>query len=348
MSIVVLQLPEVKSSREDRPKKCPYCSGETFQRWGQTGKPIRDSRVSQVLVYRYRCTRCRRTFRHYPEGVDRASQSLRLRQLASLSWVLGLSYRGVVGVFAAFGVDLGRMSAWRDVQDQAGQRKKQAQWGQVRVLGLDGAYVRGWGGTQAVLVAVDLGTGQPVALGAVDEKDPQAVKKFLEPLVQRLGVSVVVTDDLASYKKVTEQLGLEQQICQFHLRRWVGRALWELEPQLAPEWQKVVHEVKQLVTDLPAQGDKRLLELYRQIPESRQGRMNEPYSPLDQLRHLLARMMTDWAKYRTFFWQAGVPWTNNGTERAIGRMKLRARTVRGYKTEAGMLNGLWVSGMGWA
>jgi transposase-like protein len=348
MSIVVLQLPEVKSSRADRPSKCPYCGGDIFQRWGQVQKPLCDSQIKVVSVYRYRCTRCRRTFRHYPAGVDRASQSLRLRQLASLSWVLGLSYRGVVGVFAAFGVELARMSAWRDVQEQAGQRKKQAQWEQVRVLGLDGAYVRGWGGTQAVLVAVDLGNGQPVALGAVDEKDPQAVKKFLEPLVQRLGVSVVVTDDLASYKKVTEQLGLEQQICQFHLRRWVGRTLWELEPQLPPEWQKVVNEVKQLVTDLPVQGDKRLLELYRQIPESRQGRMNEPYSPLDQLRHLLVRLMTDWAKYRTFFWQAGVPWTNNGTEQAIGRMKLRARTVRGYKTETGMINGLWVSGMGWA
>ena len=56
--------------------------------------------------------------------------------------------------------------------------------------------------------------------------------------------------------------------------------------------------------------------------------------------------MADWAKYRTFFWQAGVPWAHNGTERAIGRMKVRARTVMGFKTETGMLNGLWVSGMG--
>jgi len=44
------------------------------------------------------------------------------------------------------------------------------------------------------VVAVDMRTGQPVALGYLDEKDPQAVKKFLEPLVQRLGVSVIVTD----------------------------------------------------------------------------------------------------------------------------------------------------------
>jgi hypothetical protein len=41
-------------------------------------------------------------------------------------------------------------------------------------VSLDGAYVNGWGDTRAVLVAVDLGTEQPVAVGYVNEKDPQA------------------------------------------------------------------------------------------------------------------------------------------------------------------------------
>jgi len=51
-----------------------------------------------------------------------------------------------------------------------------------------------------VLIAVDLGNGVPVAIGRVDESNPQAVRRFLEPLVQQLGVSVVVTDDLASFR----------------------------------------------------------------------------------------------------------------------------------------------------
>jgi len=60
------------------------------------------------------------------------------------------------------------------------------------------------------------------------------VRCWLEPLVERLvlalpalGVSVIVMDNLVSYKKVTEKLDLEYQICQpvlddspgFHLRR---------------------------------------------------------------------------------------------------------------------------------
>ena len=346
MSIVVFQVPQVKYTQEDRPTRCPYCPSQTFQRWGGVAKPVRDPHLSEVWVYRYRCCGCKRTFRSYPEGVDRADQTRRMRALAALGWVLGMSYRGLAAYLGALGMQLGRMSAWRDVQVQAEQYRQERHWGSVRVLGIDGAYVRGWGKVQPVLVAVDLGSGQPVALGYVDEKDPQAVKRFLEPLVQRLGVSVLVTDDLASYKVAAEQLELEQQICQFHVRRWVGRTLRDLEHSLPQSWQWVVGEVKPLVAELPARGDKRLLELWRQVPANRQGRRAEPHSPLDQLRYLLARLMEDWPKYRVFDWQAEVPWTNNATERVIGKMKMRARTVRGYKNWPGMQSGLWVSGIG--
>jgi hypothetical protein len=34
-----------------------------------------------------------------------------------------------------------------------------------------------------------------------------------------------------------------------------------------------------------------------------------------------------------------VPATNNRSEQAIGRIKVRSRTVRGYKSETGLLNG---------
>jgi hypothetical protein len=111
-----------------------------------------------------------------------------MQVLAAIGWTLGLSYRGLVALYGAFGAKIGRMSAWRDVQKRAHQLELQRYWQPVRVLGVDGAYVRGWGKTQPVLVAVDMGTGQPVRLGYADEKDPQAVRRFLEPLMQRLGV----------------------------------------------------------------------------------------------------------------------------------------------------------------
>jgi len=344
MSSILLQVPKVKYARDDRPSRCPHCPGETFQRWGGVAKAVRDPHLSEVWVYRYRCCQCHTTFRHYPEGVSWADQTQRLVTLVALLWVLGVSYRGVVRFLAALGVGLERMSAWRDVQAAAEALARSKQWGQVRVLGLDGLYPRGWGKTQGVLVAVDLGSGDPVAIGYLDEKNPRALRRFLEPLVQRLGVAVIVTDDLDSYKIVADELDVAQQVCQFHVRRWVGQALRGLAETVPKEWGWVVDEVRGLIDELPPEGERRLLALWRQIPVSRAGRAGQPYSPLDQLRFLLVRLARDWPRYRLFDTDPGVPWTNNGSERAIGRMQMRARTVRGYKTWPGMANGLLLSG----
>jgi hypothetical protein len=339
MSIVTLRLPEVKRKTQERAKKCPHCGGETFQRWGQVRKPVKDVHVRAVKVYRYRCCRCRRTFRHYPDGSSRADQSERLKQFASICWTLGMSHRGVSLILSGLQVSLSHMSVWRNVQDEGERRQRGCQWGKVRMLGLDGAYVLGWGEKRPVLVAVDLGDGQVVALGQVDEHDPQALQRWLEPLVKRLGVTVIVTDDLATYRQVAERLNLGHQVCQFHVRRWVGQALRELRGKLDPGWHWVLDEIKQVVDDLPADGDKRLYSLWKQVPVPRQGR-SATWRPVDQLRDLLIRLSEHWARYCLFYSEPELPWTNNASEQAIGRMKMRARTIRGYKTWSGMQNGL--------
>ena len=339
MSIVILRLPEVKRKREERPKKCCYCEGETFQRWGQVCKPVKDVHVKRVKVYRYRCCRCKRTFRDHPEGTSRADQSERLKGFAAVCWSLGLSHRRVALILSGLGVGLSHTSVWRDVQAEADTRQSLKRWKSVRMLGVDGAYVLGWGEKRPVLVAVDLGDGQVVALGQIDEHDPQAVQRFLEPLVQRLGVSVIVTDDLLTYRIVADRLHLGHQVCQFHVRRWVGRTLRDLREKLDPTWHGILDEVKQLITDLPPEGDKRLYTLWKQVPVPRLGR-DQPLRPIDQLRELLIRLSEHWSRYCLFYSEPELPWTNNATEQAIGRMKMRSRTVRGYKSWPGMHNGL--------
>ena len=115
-----------------------------------------------------------------------------------------------------------------------------------------------------VMVAVDLGEGEPVAVGYVDEPDPLAVQ---------------------------------------------------------PD------------------GDKRLYALWKQVRVSR-GRRSDPQTPGYQLRDLPIRLSENWSYFCTFYTDPAIPWTNNGTEQVIGRLKMRARTVRGYKTWAGMQTGL--------
>lgn len=345
MPIVILQLPDVKRKTEKRPHECPYCQGKTFQRWGEVIKPVKDSRIRMVTLCRYRCCHCWRIFRHYPAGIDRADQTQRLRKLAALCWVLGLSLRGVCSVFEAFGIILSHMSVWRDIQEQAELQAKRRHWQETRVLGIDGAYPLGWGEKQPVLIAVDLGEGQVVEIGYVDEKDPRAVKRFLQPLVQRLGVSVIVSDDHPILRKVIDQLGVEHQVCQFHLRRWVGRSLHRLRKQLPEKWLWVLDEVACLIDELPLDGGQQLFDLWKQVNVPRRN-PNQPLSPVDELRLLLIRLSENWHRYRVFDWQPEVPWTNNTTEQMIGKMKMRSRTVRGYKSWKGMWAALLLTGIG--
>ncbi len=113
---------------------------------GGTVKRVTDPQLTEVVVYRYRCCRCRRTFRHYPPGMDRACQTARMRALAAIGWLLGMRYPGS-------STYLSRMSIWRDAEELARERL----WKPVRVLSVDGAYVRGWGKTQPARVALDGG-----------------------------------------------------------------------------------------------------------------------------------------------------------------------------------------------
>jgi len=150
MSIVVLKLPGVKRKREERPRQCRYCEGGTFQRWGAVKKPVKNRRVRNVKVYRYRCCQCKRTFRHYPEGNSGADQTERLRLFAILLWTLGLSYRASSLILSGLKVLVSHMTIWRDVQEEAQKIQKHNHWKPVRILGLDGASVLGWGAKQPV------------------------------------------------------------------------------------------------------------------------------------------------------------------------------------------------------
>jgi hypothetical protein len=212
-----------------------------------------------------------------------------LRQFAILLWTLGLSHRASSLILSGVQVMVSFMTIWRDVQQAAQQLQKRKQWKPVRVLGLDGAYVLGWGEKQPVLVAVDLGTGEPLALGYVNEHDPQAVRRWLEPLVQQHGISVIVTDDLSSYKIVAEKLQLGHQVCQFHVRRWVSKTLKELQATVPKEWLWVLDEIHQLLEVLPPAGSRNLYALWKQLP-GRQSRPNQPRSALELLRDLLLRL----------------------------------------------------------
>ena len=49
--MIVLQLPAVKRNKIERPCECPYCEGETFQRWGQQTRRIKDHTIKHNYMH---------------------------------------------------------------------------------------------------------------------------------------------------------------------------------------------------------------------------------------------------------------------------------------------------------
>ena len=90
MAIVVLKLPNVKRKTEEPTEAMSLLRRETFQRWGQVNKPVKDVHVRKVKVYRYQCCHCNRTFRHYPEGNTGADQTERLTSIRSVTLDIGV------------------------------------------------------------------------------------------------------------------------------------------------------------------------------------------------------------------------------------------------------------------
>jgi len=68
---------------------------------------------------------------------------------------------------------------------------------------------------------------------------------------------------------------------------------------------------------------------------------------LEKLRDMVLRLSQDWDRYIAFYDDPGIPWTNNGTEQIIGRLKNRAKRVRGYKSTDGLLAGSLVASQFW-
>ena len=334
MPRVRFSLPEVKKYPDSRPSSCPYCAGVAFHKHARLEKPIKDLYIKRVAVVRYRCVDCGRTFRRYPSGVDRHTQSKRLRAVSALSWALGLSHRSVGHLLTALGCQLSRMSSWRDVQEAGvgamralGRRVS----GRVEVVGVDETMLKLKGEKVVAGFAMDVASGRLLGIDLLMERDSAGFIDWLKGYMEEFGVKALVSDDLSAYKPVVEELGLEHQICLAHVRKNVSRRLDEIEGW---DWRK--ERIWCLLNELPESGGGELMRMERKVRGN------------DKLRRLAVELSNKWKSLRRYKRIRSLPETNNCTERVIGRSKVRYKTVRGYKSDDGMLNGLWPTQWVWS
>src|SRR5215208_2340540 len=109
---ISLIIPDVNACPTDRPRACRYCQETYLHGHGTLTKPVRDHKLGEVIVRRYKCLSCAKTFRHYPTGITNKDQSLRAVVLAALMYGLGLSCSAASHLLVALGVGIAKITVW--------------------------------------------------------------------------------------------------------------------------------------------------------------------------------------------------------------------------------------------
>jgi hypothetical protein len=130
-----------------------------------------------------------------------------------------------------------------------------------------------------------------------NKKKQLALCRWLESLVKQHGITVIVTDDLSSYKIVAEKLQLGYQVCQFHVRRWIGKTIQQLQETVPKEWVWILDEIRELLEFLPPEGVKGYMLFGSKYPVVVP---NQARLALERLCDLLLRLRQDWQHYCAF------------------------------------------------
>lgn len=308
-----------------QPQRCPHCGSWCWQAWSRPKeRRIRDPELKVVLVRRWRCTGCGKTITLGPEGVSKSPQSPRLKAIVGLLYCLGLSYRGVSTALAVFNLPLGYVSGWRDVQELGESMRRRPQ-GRARVVGIDETYVKLKGQSTGVGLTIDMGNGHTLMLEVAETKDPSLYLSWLVTCAREFGAEVIVSDDSTDYRAPIEELALSQQLCLVHVRRTVARNIGKLDKEEKESYRDTVERITWLIKELPESAVNELWSMTKK--------------PLSQkLRSLVVYLLNNWHKMTLHLKDKAIPATNNRTEQAVLRSKLRYRTTRGFKSIAGVLN----------
>jgi hypothetical protein len=370
-----LILPRVEADLYPEPKVCPYpgCQGRHFQLRQESRKPVRDTVLREVVARRYGCLRCGRTFRVYPVGISEDHTSARLKGLAVLFYILGLSYGAVALALLALGHPLSKTAVYYAVQ-AAGEKVKglrrddlhlcsgMAQ-AMIAALGADLTSVKCKGKWLTVGVSVDAIVGTALTVDLLENGEADTLTAWIHEVAEAVGAEVLVSDDADGFKTAADENGLNHQVCKSHVVRNTREWVAQMRPQLARDADGSLADIGVAPEQAVADGDELLRLIQERQPspeaEAKLAAIHLHYvsaaSPreLEQDKMMLAYRLRLFTLDRWNLWQRltlyrhwhdphqhrAMDGTNNACERAIGWwIKERYRTMRGYKRPQSVLN----------
>lgn len=200
------------------------------------------------------------------------------------------------------------------------------------MIGADETFMKLRGEKAAVGFVADAESGQLLGMDVLTRRDSAAFVEWLSGYVSKFGVESAVTDDLSTYKPVVEELGVGHQVCLGHVKK----NAWNRLRGLDDEWERFRNLIWRMLKELPEDGGTLLLSMEREVRSE------------DDLRRLVVELVEKWLSLTRHRRRPWVPSSNNVTERTICSGKVRYKTVRGYKSESGMMNGLELTQWVWS
>jgi transposase-like protein len=361
-----LLLPEVKADHLVLPTDCPRpgCKGKRFYPRQAVEKKIVDAKHTQVRAWRYQCSTGGHTFRVYPQGVSKQHISQRVRGLAVMLYILGLSYGAVAIVLEALGIGMGKTSVYRAVQALAekvpGMKQGSLLEGyRTGAVGADVTSVRCGGKWLPLGISVDAITGMTLSIDGLPGEEAEQLKAWLEPILDAVDADVLVTDDADAFKKVSDETGRAQQVCKSHVVRNTEVLVEELSALIQTGQDRSLDTIgvsaEQALADLallktlihsrqPADQPE-LERLYLCYATARKPAKGRQFDVAYRMRNLFLDRWILWPRltfYRTWKDESGhtkLDGTNNDCERSIGWwVKERYRSMRSYKRKQSALN----------
>jgi len=302
-------------------------------------------------VRRKKCKVCKKTFRHYPEGVGRASQTKTLRAISITLYILGLSYDNVSSFLDALDCRIVKATVWNNLQEageEALSLREKLEKEKVRIVGLDTTAFKVKGEKLTVAFLTDLIKGKPIEVEVIESREAKTLKRKFQKLLEDLGAEVIVTDDAEEMENLRDALpGIRRQICLAHLRKTVALRTREFthkakkmkdkatrkEKEILNDLVKDIESLKDLVKRLPEGLEEKLKILHLRYSFAQPPKKGEKADIFYKMRMLILRLWQR-ADELDLYKKVGGDGTNNTTERLIGLCgKIRYKQMRGFKSK---------------
>jgi len=239
---LTLVLPGVRREEFTPPSLCPYedCQGSSFRLHQQVTKLLNDTVYPEVAAYRYQCLTCGRTFRVYPEGVNKAQTSLRVKRLAVMLYLMGLSYRESSVALEAFGVYISKSQVYEAVQalirrNPDLRRRQILERVRRPVVGEGVVSVKRNGGWLSLQLAADGAEGTALTVGHLSRGEAETLTSQIAPIAKAVGAQLLVNDEAGVLQWVAGSFDVGGQVWQSP-----SEAGGEAPPDLERAWMELV------------------------------------------------------------------------------------------------------------